>query len=405
MKTHDEFIQQCYNNFDDMCDYRFITEYSGLKEKVTFIHLICGNIHSTLAGNFLKNHRCKICGYKRISSKKIKSQETFEKEIYEKTNREYKILGKYIGNKYKILVKHITCGNIFESIPCGLLRGEGCPVCGHIKASISKTKSNENFIKELFEKYGNEYIPQKEYSGAKVSIPFIHSRCGNIVNISPDNILNGKASCRYCSIENRRGVSIRVTSEYNFSAKYPDIAKEWDFENNKKDPKKYSPHSGYKVYWICSKCGNKYISTIHNRTSNNRGCPGCASTSRGEMRIKEILDAKIKSNIIVKYDSQYSFSDCRDINTLRYDFAIWIKNDFYLCEYMGIQHYEPIDFAGRGKDWANKEFLSLQRRDNIKAEYCKSSFIKFIVIPYWEYDNIEAILKNIWDKGGDKWKS
>jgi hypothetical protein len=39
-----------------------------------------------------------------------------------------------------------------------------------------------------------------------------------------------------------------------------------------------------------------------------------------------------------------------------------------------------------------------QHRDEIKNQYCKDHEITLIRIPYWEFDNIEEILKNIQNK-------
>ena len=71
--------------------------------------------------------------------------------------------------------------------------------------------------------------------------------------------------------------------------------------------------------------------------------------------------------------------------------------DFYLpdfnilIEYDGQQHFKPIDFAGKGEEWAIKNMLETQRRDNIKTQYCKDNNIKLIRIPYFEFENIEQI--------------
>ena len=77
--------------------------------------------------------------------------------------------------------------------------------------------------------------------------------------------------------------------------------------------------------------------------------------------------------------------------TLPFDFYI---PDLNICiEYDGEQHFEPVDFGGKGKEYAEKRFKAQQKRDNIKTEYCKNNNIKLIRIPYWEFDNVENILK------------
>ena len=63
-----------------------------------------------------------------------------------------------------------------------------------------------------------------------------------------------------------------------------------------------------------------------------------------------------------------------------------------LCEYQGEQHYEPVDFANKGIEWAEKQFERNQISDNIKRTYCKDKDIRLLEIPYWEYENAENII-------------
>ena len=114
-------------------------------------------------------------------------------------------------------------------------------------------------------------------------------------------------------------------------------------------------------------------------------------SSRGEIKICDILDA---AGLV--YKEEYSFPDLVSTSgrPLRFDFCVFDDNgdiDF-LIEYQGIQHYEPIDFAGKGEEWANEMFKSNQRRDKIKRDYCVENNIPLIEIPYWEIKNIENIL-------------
>ena len=67
-----------------------------------------------------------------------------------------------------------------------------------------------------------------------------------------------------------------VLKENSLSIKYPEIAKEWDYENNHSLlPSMFSPKSNDKVAWICP-LGHHYSTVISNRTRNNTGCPYCS---------------------------------------------------------------------------------------------------------------------------------
>ena len=56
---------------------------------------------------------------------------------------------------------------------------------------------------------------------------------------------------------------------------YPELAAEWDYEKNTRDPSTLTPGSGVKVSWKCRKKQHSWDAPIFNRTSGH-GCPYCA---------------------------------------------------------------------------------------------------------------------------------
>ena len=113
--------------------------------------------------------------------------------------------------------------------------------------------------------------------------------------------------------------------------------------------------------------------------------------SRGEIKIEDILRFNGLSFI-----EEYSFDDLLSFNhkPLRFDFAVFDDNgdlDF-LIEYQGIQHYEPVDFASKGEEWAKEQFEINHNKDILKKDFCKNNNIPLLEIPYWEFDNIENII-------------
>lgn len=95
----------------------------------------------------------------------------------------------------------------------------------------------------------------------------------------------------------------------------------------------------------------------------------------------------------INYFPQYKFQNCKKIRLLGFDFYL---PDYNLCiEYQGEHHYRPIDFAGKGEEWAEKEFKNNQIKDQIKRDYCKENGINLLEISYWEFNNIDNILMNI----------
>jgi very-short-patch-repair endonuclease len=105
--------------------------------------------------------------------------------------------------------------------------------------------------------------------------------------------------------------------------------------------------------------------------------------SKGEIKIANYL----KSNNI-SFEPQKTFSECKNIFPLHYDFYL---NDFnILIEYDGIQHFIPKEKFG-----GEKEFIKLQKRDAIKTQFAKVYGIQLIRIPYTELNNVETILTQI----------
>lgn len=86
-------------------------------------------------------------------------------------------------------------------------------------------------------------------------------------------------NCPYCS--NRR-----VLIGFNdFQTLCPELAKEWDYENNAElKPNQVVSGSNKKVSWICSQCGNRWEASIQARVQRDSGCPKCARIKGGQTR-------------------------------------------------------------------------------------------------------------------------
>ena len=137
----------------------------------------------------------------------------------------------------------------------------------------------------------------------------------------------------------------------------------------------HTTKDGKRAFWWCRcECGALVsVSSTHLLTGHTKGC-GC-TFSFGNKKIRQLLD---DNN--VSYAREYTFSDLRDKNSLRFDFAIFKDNKLWcLCEYQGIQHYN--DDIG--------SWNSPKEHDSLKREYCKQHNIKLVEIPYWDYDKID----------------
>ncbi|MBS4195796.1 zinc-ribbon domain-containing protein [Lederbergia citri] len=76
--------------------------------------------------------------------------------------------------------------------------------------------------------------------------------------------------CRVCQGQ-------EATEEHNLELLFPQIAKEWNFEQNgNTSPCDYLPFSNQIVYWDCPKCKSTYDKMINDRSGRGEGCPYCA---------------------------------------------------------------------------------------------------------------------------------
>ncbi len=126
-----------------------------------------------------------------------KTQHEFEQEVLNIAGSDYSVLGEYIDNKTKIKILHLTCQTEFDMLPSNFLQGQRCPLCGKLKAIKSKTKTNDKFVKEVFDLVGDKYKAIGEYKGALCNIEMMHVECGNVYSVRPRHFLDG-VQCPRC---------------------------------------------------------------------------------------------------------------------------------------------------------------------------------------------------------------
>jgi very-short-patch-repair endonuclease len=212
----------------------------------------------------------------------------------------------------------------------------------------------------------NYVLLSKEYNNNKDKLETI-CPCGHRWSVRFNNFLLG-ARCCYC--EGNIPLSIEFVRTYLKNEGYELLSNE--YTNN------YTP--------LIMKCPNGHITegTNWNNFKNGVRCSKCGN-SKGEDKIEKWL-----KEFNYDYSPQYKFEDCKSIKCLPFDFYLTDMN--ILIEFDGEGHYKPVNWKGN-KNIAFDTFVGTIIRDTIKNEYCKKNGIKLIRIPYWEYDNIEEILK------------
>lgn len=333
---------------------------------ICFKHIDKG-IQSRPVEKIVSNKKpCQYCNHTKLKDIFIEEMKVINPDI--------KILSGYVNWNTKI---HCRCkihkNYEWDAAVSSLLYGSGCKLCGHIKRWDSRgRKTTRDFILEM-ENINSNIKIIGEYTG---SHNLIKCKC-KIDNREwesyPANLLNKTAGCPTCATRRIREAEGLTHKEFiqrlNISNENIDVLDEYQ-------------NVSTKLRFRCKT--HNYIFETSPRTflyKGGKGCPYC-NQSVGEHKMVSILKNK---GFAIK--QQYTFDDCKYINKLRFD-AYDIENNI-VYEYQGQQHYYPIDFAGKGKEWANEQFEICVKRDDIKSKYCDSHNIPLIKIPYWEFDNME----------------
>lgn len=201
---------------------------------------------------------CPMCAVKRVAEKLTHSHEQFL-EALEKKNPDVIVLGKYIHNKEKILVKCKICNNEWYPTPHSLLGGSGCPVCGRREANKKLTMSHEEFLNKI-KKINSKIEITGEYTGVHNKIKIKCLKCGKEWETVPNSILHGHG-CPNC-YGNRKKTPEEFTKE--MSRINNNILVIGEYKNNRT-----------KVLVKCNKCGNEWYASPKTLIRGS-GCPICA---------------------------------------------------------------------------------------------------------------------------------
>ena len=180
---------------------KLLNTYTKITDDLEFMCLKCNGIFKRKPQIFLKSQKCPICETFSI----IKTEECFKKELIQKLNGEYELLGEYKGTNTKTLFRHNDCGFIFENTPHNILQKTPCPKCkrfnskGEIKIKKFLDNNNINYeqqkhFKELNQLSFDFYISNKniliEYQGEQHfhSIKFFGGETKYLKQIENDNI-------------------------------------------------------------------------------------------------------------------------------------------------------------------------------------------------------------------------
>lgn len=317
-------------------------------------------------------------------------------------------LVEYINSYTKVKIICNKHNKIFMQIPIMHINGQGCPICRKEKdiirmnfySKLKNIKAKNEFEIKANVKHTGKYTYEK--------FVYINSTSRSIITCPIDGHgefiqrasahLDGEG-CPDCSIGR-----IAQTKEDNSA----ETIKRWELKiieaskkrhNNKYTYEKFVYiNSTLKCIVTCPKHGDfKIITSEHLR---GVGCSKC-NGSKGEARIEEFLRKNnIKFEPQCKYFQESTNKYCINPKTnrkLRFDFYL---PDFNHCiEFDGVFHYS-LEFLNNMKIFpekfhTNSHYEDEKFKDEYKNKFCEDNNINILRIPFWEYRNIEDILKNI----------
>lgn len=371
----ENFIEKGRMKYGNKYDYSKV-EYKNMQTGVKIICPIHGEFKQTPISHLKSETGCKKCGLLLNSKNRIKSTDKFIKEAREVHGDKYDYSqANYTNCKTAIIIICPVHGE-FSQTPNDHLQG-GCKKCGVVSSSKTRLKSLEGFIEEAREMHGDKYdYSQVNYINSSTNIVITCLKHGEFKQ-TPGNHLCGKG-CDKCG-RHQAGDSLRFST-----GKF--IEEAMKIHGNKYNYSKVDyVNSVTNVTIICLKHGEFEQSPACHLYSKC-GCPHCKE-SKGEKRVAKYLD---ELNLL--YKRQQKFKKCKCKRMLPFDFIVKIEEKKgFLIEYQGQQHYEITRYRSK-TTCSVKRLKNIQKRDQIKKEFCEKNNIPLLIIPYWDYDKIEELI-------------
>lgn len=137
---------------------------------------------------------------------------------------------------------------------------------------MSKKKTHEQFIKEVFELVGNEYTVLSNYNGNKIKVLMQHNSCGHKWEIKPNCFFSAGHRCPICAYK-KISKAKRKSNEQFVEEIYNLVYNEYSVLENYKG-------SMTKIRFRHNKCGHEFNMLPGNFIHLNQRCPKCAGNEK-----------------------------------------------------------------------------------------------------------------------------
>ena len=345
-KNNNGFISDARCVHGDKYDYSKV-EYINANTKVCIICPEHGEFWQT-PHSHLNGRGCPLCA-KEHSTNYKNTKEFFIDRATKKHNGKYDYSKvEYVNSTTPVCIICPEHGEFWQT-PHNHLNSTGCKKCKSNK-HLGVKDSLESFIEKAHKIHGDKYDYSKvEYVNSTTPVCIICPEHGEFWQ-TPSNHTN-KIHPKGCNKCNR----LKHSNDEKIS-KEEFIERARKIHGDKYDYSKVEYVNFHtKICIICPEHGEFWQTPSHHL--RNEGCPIC-NFSKLELDIENFC-----KNNNIKYISQYNPNWAKKY---RYDFYLPDYNTIIECQ--GIQHYKPVDFAGKGDDWAKKLFEKNVKTDKIKYE-------------------------------------
>ena len=288
----------------------------------------------------------------------------------------------YINNKTKVCIRCNKCGHEFWVKPNNHLNGQNCPYCVKNNfADLCRNTTIDDFRTKFYKKFGNKYeIPDDAvYLNSKTKIKVIcHEKDENGIEhgefwIRPNSLLNGHG-CKKCYDSRRNSTTIYNTSKWIEKAKQI-----WGDRYDYSKVEYINSHT--KVCIVCNKCGREFWQMPYDHL-HKKGCKYCKE-SKLEKSVRDFF-----KNRNIEVLEQHTFDWLKTDNGTHQYLDFYIKEHKVGIECQGEQHFIPVDFGNKGREFAEKQFKEILKRDENKLKLCIKNNITIV---YINYDDTEEI--------------
>lgn len=182
--------------------------------------------------------------------------------------------------------------------------GTGCPICyrhSQIERNTHKMRADEgNNLARKYPQLLQEWDYKKNLGINPLTLVpdsnklawWICKDCNGSWETKISSRVKG-SGCPYCS-----GHKVK-TGINDLKTMMPELAEEWDYDNNGKlKPENVLPFGNKRINWICKTCGGKWDAILHSR-AKGAGCPYCS----GRRVLKGLNDlATIRPDLIQEWN-------------------------------------------------------------------------------------------------------